>query len=668
MSQHLDILGPEGTIARALANYEARPQQLTMAEAVADAIAQKRHLLAEAGTGVGKSFAYLVPAIQAACADRENRVVISTHTISLQEQLVHKDLPFLQKVMPQRFSALLVKGRGNYLSRRRLRVARQRGVSLLSEPGSLEQLDTLGRWAAGTQDGSRADLDFRPLPSVWDLVESDAGNCLGKKCPDFEDCFYYRARRHVHAAQVLVVNHALFFTDLALRSLGREVGILPKYRVAIFDEAHNLEDVAADHLGLSITRGQADYLLNKLLHDRRGQMQGLLALFGNEESWRQVQKTRRAVEDFFESVLRWRRARPTSGPRQAESLRVREQNIVPDIVSAEFLALAHVIGRLAENVKNAEEQVELDAAAQRCEDLGERVRAWLGQKLPDQVYWIEGTGERSGRISLSSAPIEVGPLLREQVFGRIPSVILTSATLSVGGRSGFEYFKQRLGFPEEQPAVQLGSPFNYHEQAELHLYRRMPDPTADARAFEDACLDRIRELVQRTHGRAFVLFTSTQTMQRSADRLRLWMRAQGLTLLCQGEGPTSARLLEQFRAAGAAVLFGVDSFWQGVDVQGEALSNVIITKLPFAPPDRPVIEARGEAIAERGGQPFMEYQLPQAVIKLKQGFGRLIRTANDRGLVAILDPRVLTKPYGRRFVDALPECRKFIDGEEVVSG
>lgn len=664
MSQHLDILGPDGAIARTLANYEARPQQLALAGAIADAIAQKRHLLAEAGTGVGKSFAYLVPAIQAACADREGRVVISTHTISLQEQLIRKDLPFLQKVMPQRFSALLVKGRGNYLSRRRLRVAQKRGVSLLSESGALEQLDTLGRWAASTRDGSRADLAFRPLPSVWDLVESDAGNCLGKKCTDYEDCFYFKARRHVHGAQVLVVNHALFFTDLALRSMGRDVGILPKYKVAIFDEAHNLEDVAAEHLGLSIARGQADYLLNKLLNERRGVMQGLLALFGTEESWRQVQKTRRAAEDFFESVLRWRRARPSSGPRQSESLRVREPGIVPDGVSAEFLALSKVVGRIAENVKSDEEQIELDAAAQRCQDLGERIQAWLGQKLPGQVYWIEGTGERHARFSLSSAPIEVGPLLREQVFGRIPSVILTSATLSVGGRSGFEYFKHRLGFPEEHPAAQLGSPFNYREQAELHLYRQMPDPTADARAFEEACLAKIKELVLRTRGRAFVLFTSTQTMQRSADRVRLWMREQGLTLLCQGEGPPPARLLEQFRAAGAAVLFGVDSFWQGVDVQGEALSNVIITKLPFAPPDRPVIEARSEAIAERGEHPFMEYLLPQAVIKLKQGFGRLIRTASDRGLVAILDPRVLTKPYGRRFIEALPECRTFIDGAE----
>ncbi len=665
MSQHSDILGPGGAIARALANYEPRPEQLTMADAVADAVAQKRHLMIEAGTGVGKSFAYLVPALQAAAADAECRIVISTHTISLQEQLIHKDIPFLQKVMPQKFSAVLVKGRGNYLSQRRLRVAQNRGMSLLAEPGALEQLDTLGEWAKHTRDGSRSDLDFRPIGPVWDLVESDASNCLGKRCADYNECFYFKARRQITGARVLIVNHALFFSDLALRALGRDVGILPKYRVAIFDEAHNLEDVAAEHLGLSLTRGSVDFLLNKLLHERRGAMQGLLALHGDEEAWRQVYRTRDAAERFFDSLLTWRTQQQTKTSRTAisDTVRVRKTEIVPDILSDEFLRLANLLDRIGDTITDPEEQVEVDAAAQRCQGMAERAQAWLKQKLPGQVYWMEGTGER-GRLTLASAPIELGPLLREQLFDRVPSVILTSATLSVGGKSGFHYFQDRLGFPSEHPAVQLGSPFNYLEQAELHLYRRMPEPS-QPREFEEACLTKIQELVQRTRGRAFVLFTSTQTMQRAADRLRPWMQAQGLTLLCQGDGIPPTRLLEQFRQAGAAVLFGVDSFWQGVDVQGEALSNVIITKLPFAPPDRPLIEARSEAIAERGDQPFMEYLVPQAVIKLKQGFGRLIRTREDRGLVAILDPRVLSKTYGRRFLEALPKCRKFVDGEEV---
>jgi ATP-dependent DNA helicase DinG len=667
MSQHTDILGPGGAIARTLANYEPRPQQLAMAEAVADAIAGNLHLMAEAGTGVGKSFAYLVPAVQAAAADEECRVVISTHTIGLQEQLIHKDIPFLQRVMPQKFGAVLVKGRGNYLSRRRLRVAQKRGLNLLAEPGALEQLDALGHWAQRTRDGTRSDLDFRPIGPVWDLVESDGGNCLGKRCVDYNDCFYYKARRQVHGARVLVVNHALFFSDLALRSLGRDFGILPKYRVVIFDEAHTLEDVAAEHLGLSLSRGQVDFLLNKLLHERRGTLQGLLAMHGDQASWQLVYKTREAAERFFESLLEWRQrqAAKTSRFPGSDTVRVRQAEIVPDLLSEDFRQLATILDRIGDGIKDPEEQVEVDAAARRCQDLAERVQTWLQQKLPGQVYWMEG-GERNQRLTLASAPIELGPVLRAQLFDRLPSVILTSATLSVGGKSGFNYFKERLGFPAEHPALQLGSPFNYEEQAELHLYRRMPDP-AQTREFEEACLVKIQELVARTRGRAFVLFTSTQTMQRAAERLRSWLRTQGLTLLCQGDGVPPMRLLEQFRQADAAVLLGVDSFWQGVDVQGEALSNVIITKLPFAPPDRPLIEARSEAIAERGEQPFMEYLLPQAVIKLKQGFGRLIRTKEDRGLVAILDPRVLSKPYGRRFLEALPKCRKFVDGEEMAS-
>jgi ATP-dependent DNA helicase DinG len=666
---HSAVLGSAGAIAQRLGNYESRPQQLDMADAAAQAIAERRHLMVEAGTGVGKSFAYLVPAIQAALADKECRVVVSTHTIGLQEQLIRKDIPLLQSAIEQPFLPLLVKGRGNYLSKRRLRVAQQRGVNLLSEARALDQLDDLGRWSRRTTDGSRSDLSFRPLGPVWDLVESDSQNCLGKNCGDYESCFYFKARKLVQQANLLVVNHALFFSDLALRSQGVENAILPKYQVVIFDEAHTLEDVASEHLGLQVSRGQVDYLLRKLLHERRNAVHGLLSIHGTDADRQRVFNARHDADRFFNSLQdwRWQQARTKPGASLKETLRVREPKIVADTLSEDLMQLASAIDRIGQGIKEKEEQIELEAAANRCEALGSALRAWLEQKLPDQVYWLDGPPARQDKLTLASAPIEVGPILRDLLFERIPTVILTSATLSVGGRRGFEHFQERLGFPKEHATLQLGSPFNYREQAELHLFRRMPDP-ADGEAFEEACRAKIQHYVSRTQGRAFVLFTSNQMMQRLADQLRGWFRDQGFELLCQSDGLPPAQMLERFRAATSAVLFGVDSFWQGVDVQGEALSNVIITKLPFAPPDRPLIEARTEAIAARGGNAFYEFSVPQAIIKLKQGFGRLIRTKNDRGLVAILDPRMLTKAYGRSFLEALPPCRLFIDGVEVAPG
>ena len=622
----LKIFGKTGLISQIMqADYEYRPQQISMAEAVEKSLATKTHLIVEAGTGVGKSLAYLAPLIR--WAREENcRVVVSTYTKALQQQLVGKDLPFLKNVLGDFRFALCVGGE-NYLCLRRFDHLR---MGDLYEQSELDGLNRIFAWSTKTLIGLKSELDFEPSVGLWSKACRQADLCFGKDCGFYRDCYFQKARAYEQQAQVLVANHHLFFADMATNG-----NVLPSYKAVVFDEAHQVEDVATDYLGVEVTNSAVRYLLDSLLNYRT--RKGLLTRLTVQDSGVQhvrgmVDGLRVVADNFFFNLHPLLHEEP--------ALRIRKMNIVPDILSDPLLEMSDMLLNL--EVETQEEELEARAFAARAQTLATAVKINLEQSAEGFVYWAE---RENTRYRLVASPIDVAETLRENLFGKTETVVLTSATLSAGGT--FAYIKNRLGLDAPQELL-LDSPFDFENQAMLYIASGLDEQKAEG--FQEKFDEELKTVLSITKGRTLVLFTSYTQLRKSADTLR--NELPGLGFLCQGEMP-AFRLIERFKNVMNAVLMGTASFWQGIDIPGDALQCVVIAKLPFAVPDEPIIEAR----LERLKNPFFEYQVPQATLLFRQGFGRLIRTQTDCGAVAVLDSRIITKNYGKWFLKSIPKCR-----------
>ncbi|HEY5705895.1 MAG TPA: helicase C-terminal domain-containing protein [Terrimicrobiaceae bacterium] len=636
------IFSPHGLLSTA-SNYEYRPEQQQMACQVARTLQSGGHLVVEAGTGVGKSLAYLIPAALHAVRTK-CKAVISTHTIALQEQLMYKDIPLAQKLLPIEFEAALLKGRHNFLCGSRLDRAFSQANDLFTS-GQHSELERIRDWSFATRNGSLSDFEEQPDPEVWEEVRSEPHVCTPKTCAKNPRCFYQAMRRRVLAADLVVLNHALFFTLLGSMVEERGDGILFAKDFVIFDEAHTLEDVASRHIGMEISQLSLRRSLQRLYNPRS--KKGLFQAMKNGPACSAVAELIPKSDAFFERVAR------NCAFRRGRVFRVREAGLADaSNLSAGLVRLTELLKIQAGKESDGDRTSELQEAASRLREARVAIEDFLRLEHPDHVYWVEQYGRREALCALHAAPIQLAETLGRMIFRENACTVLTSATLSVGSND-LSYFQNRVGVSNCR-AVQIGSPFDYKKQMTLHLVKKMPEPKDPS---YDAALEKwIAHFADQSQARAFVLFTSYQTMRAAAQALETHFADKGWNLLVQGSGMPAHRMVQEFRKNPRSVLFGVDSFWSGVDVPGEALSSVIITRLPFVTPDHPLTEARLESIEAEGGRPFEQYSLPEAILKLRQGVGRLIRAKSDSGTIVILDSRILNKPYGRAFLRALPEC------------
>ena len=639
------MLGENGLMSQAWPGFELRPQQIEMADAVKKTLTMGGHLAVEAGTGIGKSFAYLIPAIEQI---KKGKVLVSTFTITLQEQLIEKDIPFLKEFLDEDFSAALAKGRSNFICLRRLKFTLDRSKNLFDS--SNEILRQLEVWSKNTHDGSLSDLGFMPPANIWDLVCSEHGNCRGRKCPHFNGCFYFKNRRKLECADIIVANHALMFSDLVLKE--HAASVMPDYRYMIIDEAHNIEHVAADHFGINVSNHRINFLLNGLYNPRSSK--GILAFGDYGKVIGLVKQIAKDAKTFFKQIESWyEKSAPETNGRCY-------RNFIDDNISGQFKFLRKELNKYATESNDEDEKFEFNKFADRCQAIEQDIDNFITQRKQGCVYWVEVNSSERKTVRLISAPLNVGEDLKRCLFGKYESIVLTSATLSIASsgqkniKKGFSFFAERIGL-ENFKAVELDSPFDYESQVEMFIEQTMPEP--NDKAFEAKAVEAMKNYIMQTKGKAFILFTSYAMLDSMAELLDGWLSENNFTLLKQGGGVDRRSLLNEFKSRPGCVLFGTDSFWQGVDVPGDALCNVIIVRLPFAVPNQPLIAGRIEQYKTENRNAFMEYQLPTAIIKFKQGFGRLIRSKTDTGIIVVLDSRIINKRYGREFLQSVPKCQ-----------
>ncbi len=643
----------DGLLRNHFPNYEFRLSQQKMALAVVDSLENKRHIFIEAPTGIGKSLAYLVPSIYYA-KKYNKRAIISTHTINLQEQIILKDVPLLKNILPFEFQASLLKGKSNYLCPNRLRKAYENSNSLF-ENNELATLENIYRWSKSTNDGTLSDTDFPIETNVWQSVCAEVNVCTNKTCGDINEtnCFFQKAKHKVYNSDVIILNHYLFFTLFNPTSKDQKSGFLFHNDFVIFDEGHTIEDAAAEMSVPKVSREMIKFHLLRLYNGKK--KKGFLISFPALNILPVVENLLEINQNFFYELRRKVFIRQFDKYDKL-SKRIRDTGIIKNHLNEEILVLIRQLQELKKFAKSDIIENEISDYIIRFAEINRIINDFIELKEKDYVYWVElSNNSLEANTTLCSSPLDISDYLRDNLFKESNSALITSATLSIN--DNFSYYKSRLG-GEAADDIKLPTQFDYYRQVRLIIPNDSTlTPLKESNPeYIDSLTEWIKRTINKTEGKALVLFTNSVLMKEIGNRIREELNNKGLELLIQGEGTSRNSLLEKFKTDINSVLFGLDSFWLGVDVPGESLSNLILTKLPFTVPDHPLIQARLEYIDSKGGNSFMEYTLPEAILKFRQGVGRLIRSKSDEGIITILDYRILSKQYGKYFINVLEEC------------